>query len=247
MNRLKVLSIIILLMMVANLMAQIDADRPDHTESAYTVPQGALQIESGIQIGVEESDDISIRHMLLPSTLFRYGVVKGMELRLEHNFETIKSGDQKSEGFSDLKIGTKINLLSSEKTAIAFLTHVVIPTGSMGFTNDTWGTSSIIAVAHDLTEHMELGYNIGYDYMGYGSGDLTYSLVLGIDLNDKVGIYVEPYGEINDLKEHFANANAGVMYLVNNNLQLDLSFGTGINYNMNYMAVGFSWLIEKKK
>ena len=83
-------------------------------------------------------------------------------------------------------------------------------------------------------------------YMAEGKGEITYSLVIGIGINDKVGIYVEPYGEITNLEDVIANFNTGFTYLLNKNLQFDFSFGTGINHPMNYMALGFSWLMEKE-
>ena len=68
-------------------------------------------------------------------------------------------------------------------------------------------------------------------------------MALGVNLTDKFGIYLEPYGEWVDFKVYEANANVGVTYLIKNNLQFDFSFGTGINHEMNYMALGCSWLI----
>jgi hypothetical protein len=38
-----------------------------------------------------------------------------------------------------------------------------------------------------------------------------------------------------------ANLDAGITYLVNPNLQLDFSFGTGINHTMNFISAGISW------
>jgi len=88
-----------------------------------------------------------------------------------------------------------------------------------------------------------LGYNIGYDYFGKGNGNLTYSLVFGIGVNDKAGIYVETFGSYIDFEMNEVNFDAGLTYLVMKNLQLDFSFGNGINTDLNYLAAGFSWLI----
>ncbi len=56
----------------------------------------------------------------------------------------------------------------------------LIPTGSRAFTNDKWGVSSILAISHNLNEKSELAYNLGYEYLGSGNGNLTYALVYGI-------------------------------------------------------------------
>ena len=227
------------------MLGQLDTDRPDHTESPLTIPKNALQIETGIQLGVQEDDINSIQQILLPTSLFRYGIAKGLELRLEHTYESIKVDQKRSSGFNDLALGAKVNLLDADKTAIGFMSRALIPTGSRAFTNDKWGVSSILAISHNLNEKSELAYNLGYEYLGSGNGNLTYALVYGLDLNDRFGIYIEPYGEISDMKELMLNANTGLTYLVQNDFQLDFSVGTGINHNMNYMALGASWLIGK--
>lgn len=68
---------------------------------------------------------------------------------------------------------------------------------------------------------------------------------MGIGVNDKVGIYIEPYGDWVNFTELEANFDAGFTYLVNPNFQLDFSFGTGLNHNMNYLSFGFSWIAIK--
>jgi hypothetical protein len=54
--------------------AQLVTDRPDQTESSSTVGKGNLQIESGIFVGFEGDNMFSTRQILLPTTLFRYGL-----------------------------------------------------------------------------------------------------------------------------------------------------------------------------
>ena len=228
--------------------AQIVTDRPDQTESSSTVPKGSLQLESGILIGYEGENQESKRQLLLPTNLFRYGIANWMELRILNQFELLKLGENRFEGIGDLEIGTKIQIIKGENknTEVAFLTHLIIPTGQDGLTSEKFGSSNKLSISHGINENIGLGYNLGYNYFGDGKGDFTYSIALGIGINSKVGIYVEPYGEIANMKEHFANFDTGFTYLANKNLQFDFSFGTGINWTMNYMSMGCSWLIENK-
>ena len=60
---------------------------------------------------------------------------------------------------------------------------------------------------------------------------------------DKVGIYVEGYGEKGYQDLYILNADAGITYLLKENIQLDFSFGSG-EY-MNYFATGVSWRIDR--
>lgn len=228
--------------------AQIVTDRPDQTESSSTVPKGALQLESGILIGYEDNNQQSTRQILLPTNLFRLGITNWIELRLLNQLELLKIGNQKHEGISDFELGAKIQLLKKEqlKTEIAFLSHLIIPTGTKELTSDKYGTLNKLCISHGISENFNLGFNIGYNYFGEGNGDLNYSLAFGIGINEKVGIYAEPYGEFSDIDEFVSNFDAGITYLVNPNLQFDFSFGTGVNQTMNYISIGCSWLIEKE-
>ena len=71
--------------------------------------------------------------------------------------------------------------------------------------------------------------------------------LISIAINDKVGVYLETYGDIVEFQELLVNFDTGLTYLVKDNLQLDFSFGTGINHTMNYISLGFSWKTLKKE
>ena len=226
--------------------AQIVTDRPDQTESSATVGRNNLQIETGILVGFTGDQTPSVRQVLAPTTLFRYGISKKIEIRVLSQFESIKQGNINFSGISDLELGTKIQLYQKEssKTEMAFLTHIVMPTGSEELTNEDFGSISKLSISHELSDDLAIGYNIGYDYFGTGNGDMTYSIALGKSLNDLFGLYIEAYGSLIDLEEFEHSFDAGVTYLPNDFLQLDFSFGTGLNYTMNYISVGLSYLIE---
>lgn len=228
----------------------IVTDRPDQTESSSTVEQGSLQIEAGVLLGFTEDDITTERQLLAPTTLFRYGITNRIELRVLSQFESLKDQNtsQQINGISDLEIGSKIQLFKNENinTEIAFLTHLILPTGSKQLSNDAFGTINKLSVSHKLSDNMGVGYNIGYDYFGMGKGDLTYSVALGIAITSKIGLFVEPYGALVGFDKHEANFDAGITYLLKENAQFDFSFGTGINHTMNYLSIGFSINIVKE-
>ena len=226
---------------------QIITDRPDQTESSSTIPVKSLQIEAGAIFQREDG----VQANAYPSVLWRYGVTEKFELRLLTQFETNKvlNSSLKNNGISDLQIGAKIQLYKKENvnTEIAFLSHLILPTAKREITNDKVGTINKLSISHALSEKIGIGYNVGYDYFGTGSGNLTYSVALGISLSDKVGFYVEPYGALTEFESHLASFDTGFTYLVKDNLQLDISYGTGLNYGMNYFSTGFSWNINPHK
>ena len=242
------ISVFLAMLLFGQINAQIVTDRPDQTESSSTVGSGNLQLESGFLIGFEGSGSFSTRQILLPTTLFRYGLTKGIEIRVLSQYETNKIENNTIQGISDIQIGTKIQILKNSKnTEIAFVSHLILPSGTKELTNDKFGTVNKIAFSHRLKENIGLGYNVGYNNFGDGAGDLTYSMSLAIGINDRVNAYIEPYGVFTNLEDFVLNFDSGITYLVNETLQFDFSFGTGINQRMNYLSIGCSWLLKKGK
>ncbi len=231
----------------------IVTDRPDQTEASSTVYPGALQIESGItwqtfDLARSSSDQTRrIESFALPNTHFRLGLVENFELRVVTQPELLRSyvaGEEisRTAGLADLQLGFKWRIYSGENGGpeVGFLSHLVVPTGSDGLSIESYGVINKLAVTHSLSDKHSLAWNLGYDYLGEGNGDLFYSLAWGIGLSEKVGVYLEPYGFLVNLEEMVFNADAGLTYLLSDNMQFDYSFGLGLNEEMNYHSIGFS-------
>ena len=230
------LKLIFIVLLISNSLVfsqSIITDRPDQTESSSTIKD--VQIESGLLI---ESD------IYMHGTLLRLAMTDNIEVRVFNQFEFIKRDDRIL--ISDLEIGAKIELYQKENSNIemAFLSHIIVPTGSAIITNDKIGTINKLCISHPTDHKIGVGYNIGYNYFGSGRGDLTYSVVLGSSLTDKASIYIEPYGEFGNLDYSISNLNYGLTYLINDNFQLDSSSGIGLNYDMSFVSFGFSWRIR---
>lgn len=243
-------NIVLILLSIVSLVtqAQINTDRPDQTESSSTVPISAFQLESGILLSYEESTMKKKRQFLLPTNLLRFGITNWLELRLVNQIELLKFNNDEFEGFSDIEVGTKIQLLKKENinAEIALLSHLTIPTGSKFISNEQFGNINKLCISHEINQFLGISYNLGYNYFGIGLGDFTYSLAFGVSINDKAGVYIESYGEVANMNAFINNFDAGFTYLIKDNLQLDLSFGLGVNQKMNYFSIGCSWLAERK-
>ena len=234
MNRLLIL--ILMLFISDYAFAQISTDRPDQTESSLVLPKGTIQIESGFVSNKNE--------YIFPNTLFRVGVFKKVEFRFNTNYiinKNVKFGEEKLSSFSDLEIGTKIQIYNSEisKTSIAFLTHLSIPSANKYYSNNTTGLLSRILISHELNNNFDIGYNIGYDKFKNEKGVIVYTVALGKGINNW-GIYCELYGNISDSQSDLY-FDGGLVYLLKDNLQLDVSYGAGINNTSNYFSAGVSW------
>ncbi len=240
--------LVLTLLVGIDVMSQtIMTDRPDQTEGSTSVPKNSFQIETGMMIGYNNIDGTAYRFLVGPTTLFRVGLVKGLELRVFNQLESVKNITKEKEisGISDLEIGAKVELLNKENinTKIAFLAHLILPTGTRNLTIDSYGVINKLSISHDITESIGVGYNVGYNYYGKDRGDLTYTLVFGFSMTDKLGVFVEGYGDVADFKDNYVNFDGGLTYLIRDNLQFDFSLGTGINHYMNFFSMGISWNI----
>lgn len=221
---------------------QIETDRPDQTEASSIVPVNSLQIETGFVW--ESADRGDNKTFAGPSTLLRYSINKIIEFRVFNQYErhSFINSNYRMEGLSDVELGAKFQIFKSDssRTEVAFLSHVIIPTAKAGLSNQHLGTASKLCVSHTLNDWLALGYNIGYAYLEKKHSAI-YSIALGASIIDRIGCYVEPFGIFGESGYFESNFDGGITYLLKENLQLDASYGTGLNQRMHYFSLGFSW------
>jgi hypothetical protein len=227
----------------ANNFAQISTDRPDQTEGTHVLKNGDFQIESGWTFN---SDGGSLNNLL------RIGTFKGIELRLNTNLTSVKSFDEidnpSGTKLSSLEIGAKFNLLNktSSSTKVSLLTHLSLGVGD--YNNE--GILSRLLFSHDLSESFQLAYNLGYNkYFENNSevdstGIFVYSLVLSKSFGP-VGTFIEVFGNSSSNQAQ-SNWDLGLTYLIKDNLQVDFSYGKGINNELSYLSIGAAWNFSLK-
>lgn len=241
----------------------IVTDRPSQTDASSTVGKGVLQIESAFSFMTKDYET-TLTSLLptaqgrqqtfaLPTVALRLGICDRLELRLitqPELHQTFVDGSQTNKifGISDLQAGFKLNILQSEekRPEVAIISHLLLPTGTSEISGGMYAVINKVAVTHFLTQNHSLSYNVGHSYPGIGNGDLLYSLIWSVSLTDKVGVFVEAYGQLANMDEFMLNGDAGFTYLINNNVQLDYSFGVGITEDMNFHALGLSVRLPKK-
>ena len=225
-------TLIILLVSFSNLYSQISTDRPNQTESPFTLPLGHIQIETGISIEDSQSNI---------NTLFRIGIINGIEVRLNTNYlmnDNITA--LKKSSFSDFEVGAKFKIWgeSNDKTKIGFLSHLSIPSAPEVFSNNEYGLLSRVLVSHDLKNDSQIGYNLGYNKYNNYDGQFVYTLAYGMSLGS-FGVFFELFGDESSNHSHL-NFDSGITYLIDSDKQLDLSIGRGLNNEMFYVSAGFS-------
>ena len=223
-------------------------DRPDQTESSITVPYKALQIETGF---LNENGG-NVKSYAYNTTLLRYGLLENLELRLGLEYLADKNTVTNSTvtGLSPLYAGFKVNVREEDgwKPEVAFLAGLVLPfTAHEAFAPTYTAASARFSLSHTLTDRLSLGYNLGMEWDGYTAiPAYNYSVVLGISLMEKVGMYVESYGAIieNNNSEHLVDG--GFTYHILPNFQADISGGIGLNANAidNFISFGLTYRLN---
>ena len=230
------LTFLFLLFNCSLVFSQITTDRPDQTESAVVLSSGQIQVESGILIENSQSNI---------NTLFRIGIIEGIEIRINSNYLiNDKLSFMKKSSFSDFEVGAKFRIFdkTSSNTKVAFLSHLSIPTAIEVFSNNVYGLMNRLNVSHDLNNESQIGYNLGYNKFKKMDGQFIYTIVYGRSL-DSFGIFFEIFGDDSKNNSNI-NFDSGITYLLDNNKQIDLSIGKGINNDMFFISGGISINID---
>ena len=246
----------------------IITDRPDATESPNTVEPGYIQIETGGYYTSYEVSGVKTESYGYNTTLARIGLLENMELRLGVNYEnnrvttTMGEASVKNDfkSFTPMLAGIKINLFEGQsfgggpgKTDFGFLGHLYLPfttstpedmssSGAEGMPQTT-GADFRFSVGHELSDRSGLAYNLGGQWAGDGSGmAFVYTLAYGYSLSDRIGAYVELYGDAPELSSANHYWDAGFTYLAGWNLQYDLTFGRSITEGQDLLlSAGLSY------
>lgn len=226
----------------------IDTDRPDQTESAYTVPKNWLQFEAGF--GIQRNDEIS-KEISLPTLLTKYGISRKIELRLittllSNSDISQPTGIKYKTGLEPVEIGAKISLWEERgwvpKTSFIF--HLGIPAlASKSNKINSVAPNFRFTLQNSLTENIAIGYNIGAEWDGENNDpSYIYTLSPGFNFGKKWYAYIEAFGAIRKHDQPQHNIDGGLAYHLSNNCKIDISSGYGITKAAAdwYIAVGFS-------
>lgn len=204
---------------------EIVTDRPDATESALIIPFKSIQIETGTTYSSEQR----VVSYAVPEYLFRVGVHKYLELRLENSFNKIGSIDGINS--SDLFLGIKAQILKKERFKIAFLSHINLPENNR---NDLLYVEKLL-LSYEINDDTEIGVNLGIDGVGGDSnGQFVYAVALGKGVSDKFGFFIENFGSISDDEGLNSMIDGGFSFLLKNKIQLDTKFGIDTQFFKDY-------------
>jgi len=229
-----------------SLMRNFSTDRPDVTESAYTVDAGHFQAEFSL---VEYTRDHGYGERtngfsVLQANL-KVGLLNNLDIQLVLNpYQNIltygRSLSRRDSGFGDAELRAKLNLWGNDggRTAFSVMPFVRFPTGSGGLSDHRFEEGLILPLAaqglpggFDLgaMAEFDLGRNEGND--GYGV-DFAHSVTIGHKLStEKLNGYVEYVGiaPMGASRTYLAYFDTGVTHALSKNVRLDAGINVGLS------------------
>lgn len=216
----------------------MSADRPDFTESPFTVDPGAVQLEVSFvdytKNGQEEAWTVA------PANL-KIGLLNNVALQIVlEPYVREDDGTETKDGFGDTQFRLKINLWGNDggETAFGIMPFIKVPTASNDLGNDHVEGGLIFPFATDLGEGIGLGLMFEADFV-YDEADDDYDTeffatgVLGFDITDALGLYVEGIGITStDPDVDFrVILGVGATYGLTENIVLDVGVNLGLTGN----------------
>lgn len=242
----RLFSFLVLVSISSSLWAQSDttalaSDRPTQTASAFLIPKGMVQIESGFsfqttRLGFNGFNEVNIDLNIYNSTQVRFGVSDNFELLFTQSlFETRlrAGGDSEGSGVELIPtgIGARIHLFDMNDRGGPQTSFLATYSGPWLSSLD--GESSLdmrFNMLHNLGESISIGYNIGGIVNGgFDSFVGTTSVVFGYATSSKLSLFAELYMTFPELADSFLLSDFGLLYSVSPNFQIDIFGGVGIS------------------
>lgn len=224
-------------------------DRPDRTESAYTVPAGWLQVEADVATLAGRGSE---RLLGLGAANLKVGLHRAIDLQLIgtlHERRTVDAGPGPGQGdgrwLPSVTARLKWNLAGNDTgpLAVAALPYVTVPTEGGGGTV----AGAVVPVAVALPSGFGLGAMAGGQRAGDGGASMAASASLGRALAPRTGAFVELFGAWDwdggpgAVLE--STLDWGVTFDVSPSLRLDLGAYHGLGGGAEDWRVftGFAW------
>jgi Putative MetA-pathway of phenol degradation len=227
-----------------NLMRDLSPDRPDVTESPFTVDAGHYQLEMDFaNFTYDKSGGTTTKTWDVGDFNFKAGLLNNVDVQLVYdNYLNVRMEESSGKattqsGFGDFTTRLKINLWGDDggKTAFTLLPFVKFPTSTDNLGNNAIEGGVIFPLAVSLPHDFDLSLETAASYMK-NDDDSGYheEFIASASLDHQI------IGKLSDFVEFFSNfiteshagwvgtVDAGLEYLVTKNIQLDLDCYFGV-------------------
>jgi hypothetical protein len=226
-------------------MRDMETDRPDKTESAYTVDAGHFQVEMDLLAYTRDrSSHETLKALAVAATNFKAGILNNVDLQvIVETYNTQRVEDRATgqssclSGFGDITVRSKINLWGNDggPTAFSVMPFVKFPTGKKGLGNGAGEGGVIFPFAMELPGEWELGTQVEVDQFRDSAGssyhqEFSHTVTVGHDIAGKVAGYVEFYNSASNESHSpwIATFDFGFTYAVSRDVRLDAGMNIGL-------------------
>jgi Putative MetA-pathway of phenol degradation len=232
-----------------SLLRPLSTDRPDKTESPYTVDAGHFQLEMDFitytydryhsgpgnsRIEAFSLAPMNLKVGLCNSADFQLIIEPYNHLRI-HDLDTGFVANQS--GFGDLFTRLKVNLWGNDggSTAFAVMPFLKLPTNQDHLGNNAVEGGLIFPLSVELPRGWEMGFMPEFDFnsnlrsSGYHT-EYIQTITFSHDIFGKLSGYVEFFSALS-LESHapwVSTIDFGLTYLITKNVQLDAGVNVGI-------------------
>ena len=257
MKNLRPIVILIILAVPVLLKAQysetISTDRPGQAIGTTGVGKSVVQVQTGLNTNWININDNYKSRTLLSNTVVRFGLLEWLELNGAFNWQDdkVEMGAESTNvsGVSSTEIGTRMNILGNKGAvpAIGFQASLLLKAQSADYKRDKLGSKFMVTTGNSINDWLSVATNLGITWDGNGNDPQSlYVLNFGFAITDKIGAIAEVYGSFNEFD---ANYDAGISYLVSNNVLLDLTAGWQGDSDVSnwFIDAGISFRLDWRK
>ena len=224
---------------------EMSTDRPDKTESPYTVDAGRFQIELDVATyTMDRQGQVRTETWSLTPFNLKAGLSPNTDVQLivePHVRRTVTDkttgAARRVSGFGDIVVRVKRNVWGNDGggTAFALMPFVKLPTNSGAIGNDKVEFGLIAPLSIALGERVGLGLMSEIDIIADEDGggyapSFVNSATVAFDLDERLGVYTELFTERGADRgaEWVVTGEGGFTFAVSENVQLDAGANLGL-------------------
>lgn len=230
-------------------MRELTPDRPDKTESPYTVDAGHFQLEMDVvTFTLNRTNDARTEAWNVAPVNFKIGLLNNVDLQIIFdNYLYVRTEDRQAHkmttqsGVGDITTRLKINLWGNDggQTAFGVLPFVKFPSNTDHLGNDAVEGGVIFPLAVKLPADWDLGLETGSSFLrneqdrGYHA-EFVNMVTVGHEIIGKLGGYLEFFSSVSTERgsSWVGTVDLGLTYGLTDNIQID----TGVNLGVTHSA-----------
>jgi hypothetical protein len=227
-----------------NAMREFSSDRPDATESPYTVDAGHFQLEMDfVTYTRDDTDGVRTEAWNVAPVNLKVGLLNNVDLQMIYdNYLNVHTRDRlgittTQSGFGDVTARLKINLWGNDggQTAFGLLPFVKLPVNTDHLGNDSVEGGMILPLAVKLPGDWDMGLELGGSEMRNDDrpghhAEFVQSITFDHVIMGKLSGYCEFFSDISSEggPGWIGTADVGLEYKLTEDVQLDCGGNFGV-------------------